>query len=229
MSENQRIYIVGGSKGGVGKSMVSMALVDYLREAKRKVILVETDTSNPDVAKAYGPIMDVEVIDLDKKEGWIDLVDICGRSSDHAVVVNTAARNNDGVGRYGETLTATLPELERKLVTLWVINWQKDSLELLADYLQAVPDGVVHVFRNAYFGEDRKYERYNNSGVRKVVEGKGGKSLTFPDVADRVAEQLYSARMPIEVAAREMSIGNRAEMSRWRKKVGTVLSEVVDG
>ena len=66
MSENQRIYIVGGSKGGVGKSMVSMALVDYLRESKRKVILVETDTSNPDVAKAYGPIMDVEVIDLDK-------------------------------------------------------------------------------------------------------------------------------------------------------------------
>ena len=143
MSENQRIYIVGGSKGGVGKSMVSMALVDYLREA--------------------------------------------------------------------------------------MINWQKDSLELLADYLQAVPDGVVHVLRNAYFGQDRKYERYNNSGVRKAVEGKGGKSLTFPDVADRVAEQLYSARMPIEVAAREMSIGNRAEMSRWRKKVGTVLSEVVDG
>ena len=156
-------------------------------------------------------------------------MDICGRSSGHAVVVNTAARNNDGVGRYGETLTATLSELERNLVTLWVINWQKDSLELLADYLQAVPDGVVHVLRNAYFGEDRKYERYNNSGVRKVVEGKGGKSLTFPDVADRVAEQLYSARMPIEVAARQMSIGNRAEMTRWRKKVGTVLSEVVNG
>lgn len=38
------IYIVGGSKGGVWKSMVSMALTNYLRGRNENVVLIETDT-----------------------------------------------------------------------------------------------------------------------------------------------------------------------------------------
>jgi MinD superfamily P-loop ATPase len=48
-----RIYWVGGSKGGVGKSMMTLATLDYLLERGTKVVLVECDTSNPDVWKAY--------------------------------------------------------------------------------------------------------------------------------------------------------------------------------
>ena len=44
------MYFVGGSKGGVGKSFVSMSLADYLTQfIGRKIKLVESDTSNPDV------------------------------------------------------------------------------------------------------------------------------------------------------------------------------------
>jgi MinD superfamily P-loop ATPase len=46
------IYWVGGGKGGVGKSMVSMALLDYLLSKGVPALLVESDTSNPDVYKA---------------------------------------------------------------------------------------------------------------------------------------------------------------------------------
>ena len=52
MSKN--IYLVGGSKGGVGKSMVTMSLIDYLQGNGESVVLIETDTSNPDVWKTYG-------------------------------------------------------------------------------------------------------------------------------------------------------------------------------
>ena len=51
-TENHPIYMIGGSKGGVGKSFVTLALVDYLRRSDLHVVLVETDTSNPDVLKA---------------------------------------------------------------------------------------------------------------------------------------------------------------------------------
>ena len=43
------IYFVGGSKGGVGKSMVAVALLDYLLEKGEDVILIESDTSNCDL------------------------------------------------------------------------------------------------------------------------------------------------------------------------------------
>ena len=44
-TKNPPIYMVGGSKGGVGKSFVTLALVDYLRRMDVDVVLVETDTS----------------------------------------------------------------------------------------------------------------------------------------------------------------------------------------
>ena len=43
------VFYVGGSKGGVGKSLFSFALVDYLLDRNTNILLVDTDTDNPDV------------------------------------------------------------------------------------------------------------------------------------------------------------------------------------
>ena len=60
--ENSPIYMVGGSKGGVDKSVGTLALVDYLRCMDVNVVLVETDTSNPDVMKAVHQGIECNVI-----------------------------------------------------------------------------------------------------------------------------------------------------------------------
>lgn len=95
-------------------------------------------------------------MNLDEADGWIQLVNLCDSNPDSVFVVNTAARNNKGVSAYGETLNSTLAELKRKLVTLWVINRQRDSLELLKEYMDAIPNAAVHVVRNGHFGEEKK-------------------------------------------------------------------------
>jgi len=223
----RNIYLVGGSKGGVGKSLVAMAMIDYLQERGESVLLIESDTSNPDTWKAYKDVTDTELLNLDEADGWIQLVNLCDSKSDSVVVINTAARSNKGVTAYGETLSSTLDELKRKLITLWVINRQRDSLELLKEYMDAIPNTMVHVVRNAYFGEEKKFELYNNSKLRTTVEGRGGRSVTFPDLADRVSDDLYSKRMTIATALRELPIGNRAELARWRAEVKKVLEGIV--
>lgn len=119
--------------------------------------------------------------------------------------------------------------MQRTLRTLWVINRQRDSLELLKEYLDALPSTVVHVVRNGYFGDERKFELYNSSKIRKTIEAADGKSLTFPDLADRVSDDLYSNRMSISKALTELPIGNRAELTRWRNQMHKVLGEVIDG
>lgn len=222
------IYLIGGSKGGVGKSLVTMATVDYLQEQRgESVLLIESDTSNPDVWKAYRESTETELVNLDEANGWIELVNLCDSKPDSVVVINTAARNNGGVSAYGETLNSTLAELKRKLVTLWVINRQRDSLELLKEYMDAIPNSAVHVVRNGHFGEEKKFELYNNSKLRTAVEARGGKSATFPDLADRVSDDIYSKRMSIAVALKEMPIGNRAELTRWRNEAKKVLEGLI--
>lgn len=223
----KNIYLVGGSKGGVGKSTVTMAALDYLTYHGENVVLIETDTSNPDVAKAYKGTTPTELVNLDEADGWIHLVNVCDSARESTVVINTAARNNHGVSAYGSTLGSTLGELQRRLVTLWVINRQRDSLELLKEYMDAIPNAEVHVIRNSYWGDERKFELYNTSKIRKSIEDRGGKSLTFPELADRVTDDLYTKRMSVALALKELPLGNRAELSRWRNDVKKVLDQVM--
>lgn len=221
------IYWVGGSKGGVGKSLVAMAVLDHLIERGDQVLLVDCDTSNPDVWKAYASHVTAECVDLDVADGWIHLVNACDTQREHTVVVNTAARSNHAVTRFGAILTEALAELNRTLVTLWVINRQRDCLELLKEFTSAVPQAAVHVIRNGYFGEEKKFELYNSSRLRETIEGNGGKSLMFPDLADRVTDDLYSKRLAVSAAFQALPLGNRAELSRWRGEARKVLAEIV--
>jgi hypothetical protein len=217
------IYMIAGSKGGVGKSCVCVGVIDTLKAHGENIVLIESDTSNPDVWKMYKDHLKTVLIDLDDANGWIDFINACDEHQDAAIIVNTAARNNRGVAAYGETLNNTLAELQRELITMWVINRQRDSLELLGEYMHSLTDSRIHVVRNGYYGEEQKFELYNGSKLRSQVEKAGGKSITFPDLADRVSDDLYSKRLSIDVAMKLLPLGNRAELTRWRNEVHKVV------
>jgi hypothetical protein len=223
------IVYVSGDKGGVGKSIATLALLDYCLNRDEPVLLVETDTSNPDVWRCYGQEAGVlsELVTLDEADGWIALLNLCEAHPDRTVVVNTAARNNVGVARHGDLLNGGAGELDRALVALWIINRQRDSVELLKRFLPSLPAATVHVLRNLYFGDEGKFERYNQSALRRTVEERGGRSLNFPDLADRVADDLFSGRLSIARALRDLPLGNRAELRRWQKACAVVLDAVI--
>ncbi len=109
---NAQIFYVGGSKGGVGKSKMSFALVDYLLGKGEKVLLIESDNSNPDVYKAHEPykndMLACGIMDLDNSDGWLDLVDSVEDYPEHIMVINSAARSNTAIALNGETLKKTL-------------------------------------------------------------------------------------------------------------------------
>jgi len=220
------VYMSSGSKGGVGKSIVSISLIHYFTVRGEKVLLVDADTANPDVGKAYGKTVDTVYINLDEKEGWMDLANLLAEHPDETVVINTPARSGEGVRLYGTLLTESMQELGRKLVTLWVINSQRDSLQLLKEYLDTVGSGTTRVMRNLYHGPERKFELYNNSKIRTAVEAQG-KTFNFPEVADRISDQLHSERMTIQKVIEVAPVGNRAEVNRWVKECATVFDGVV--
>ncbi|RQS59087.1 protein mobD [Burkholderia sp. Bp8963] len=226
MATTYPIYLVGGSKGGVGKSFVSLALADYMQRHDVPVALVETDTSNPDVMKSVQDEMHCIAYDLDEADGWIGLVNFCDERRDAALIVNTAARSQTGVARFGTTLADTLGELGRQLVVLWVINRQRDSLELLHAFSLTFPNAVTHVVRNGYFGAPDKFTLYQASQLRKSIEARGH-SIDFPELADRVADELRSRRMSIRKASETMHIGERAELLRWRRLCDTMFAKVI--
>lgn len=230
MNDINTLYLCAGDKGGTGKSMVAAALIDAFLQRGIEPILVETDTANPDVFKSYGERIQCAALSLDEADGWIQLINTIDQARGIPVIVNTAARSGSGVARYGATLRSTLGELDRKLVTLWIINRQRDSLELLADYLEAMPVSAehhAHVLRNLYFGASEKFQLYNGSDLKKRIEERGGMTLDFPDLADRVADQLATERLTIQRAFDAMPLGHRAELIRWRNEAFKSLSRIM--
>ncbi len=136
------LYFIGGSKGGVDKSFLSMALADFLTKYKnRKIILVESDTSNPDVGKTFAHNDDVEVLSLslDNADDWIELINSC-EGSNRDLVVNSATRSGEATEKFSGTLIGSLEELHIQLIQLVYfqnIN-RRDSIELLKKYMDIV-------------------------------------------------------------------------------------------
>ena len=230
MNDMNTMYLCAGDKGGTGKSMVAATLIDAFLQRGIEPLLVETDTANPDVFKSYGERIQCAALSLDEADGWIQLINTVDQARGVPVIVNTAARSGSGVARYGATLKSTLGELGRKLVTLWIINRQRDSLELLADFLEAMPLGAdhqTHVLRNLYFGASEKFQLFNGSDIKKRIEESGGKTLDFPDLADRVADQLATDRLTIQGALEAMPLGHKAELIRWRNEATMTLAQVM--
>ena len=228
---NTPMYYVGGSKGGVGKSLFSFALVDYLLQQERNVLLVDTDTDNPDVYKAHNglelPNLFCLMNALDDADGWAELLDTVQNYPEHTVVINAAARTKTSTTSYGDIMQGALQEMQRELMVFWIINRHRDSIELLHSFQQAFPGVTVHVCRNMFFGEAQRFDLYNNSKARDAVE-KAGKTLDFPAVASRVADWLYSKRMSIRAAHPEMPFGTRAELQRWRTRCAEMLTTVME-
>jgi hypothetical protein len=110
-------------------------------------------------------------------DGWISLVNLASQHRGTPVVINPAARNNLAVSKYGRTLELGAGEGSRDAL----INRQRDSVELLKEFMDALPSARVHVVRNEYFGAERKFEIYDASQLRALVEAQGGKSMTLPD------------------------------------------------
>jgi hypothetical protein len=220
------IYMIGGCKGGAGKSVVSMATIDYFQEKGEQVLLVETDTDHQDVWKCYKEETKTETIDLDSDDGWISFVEVLEANPDAIVVVNTAARNSAAVQEYGATLEHSLKELNRELITLWVMNGDLDGRLLLKRYMEAIPSSRVHVLCNRFHGPESKFEDWNQSEFKTALEAKGSKTLEFPKLASRCSDYLFNKRYSVRRASTETSIAIRAEMQRWRGLCTAVMREV---
>jgi len=213
-----KLFYVGGGKGGVGKSIATFGLYDYLKNIGKSVVLVDTDTSNPDVFKSHENV--AVFIDLDTSSGWIDLINLCDKNRDKDIIINSAARSNKGVNAYGKTLTGMLKDLDHELVVMWVLNRTRETMEALFEFKETIDVGKINVIRNLYFGEANKFTIYNESNFKVENEKKGGLTLDLPDVADRISDRLINERLSVESAFKTVSIGERAEIQRWRNEIG---------
>lgn len=240
-TRNNTIYVIGGGKGGVGKSTASHALLDCLRTpalgtaadqapAPNEVCYIESDESNPDVYKAVHDSQGVHaaVCNLDHEDGYVRLVNILGTRMDVPVVVNTAARATAALIEHGGLLAAAAQEQGRKLTMLWIINRQRDSLELLRQWLDSKQAySTVHVVRNLYFGAPEKFDRFNNGRLKAEVTG----TIDLPEVTSGLTDYMTDNRLTFwaerDSDGKAFLLGYRLALTSWRQRIRKAFAPVL--
>lgn len=222
------VYFVGGSKGGVGKTMTCLALADYLMTLNRTFSIVDADESNPDFYKPFAKLATPPPMlakPLHDDNGWLELIDFIHKQAGD-VIINSAAGSMPTLLKHGKMFEGAIAEMDQEIVVLWPINRQRDSLEALLQFTQSFA-WRTHVLKNCFFGDASKFVLFDESKIKAALEAKGWKSIIFPELADRVADQLYTDRLTLEAANDAMFIANRHALARWREDIYENFSEII--
>jgi hypothetical protein len=215
------VYLVIGGKGGVGKSAVASALMHHQEVTTGEVpALIEGDKSIPDVGWAYSDEEGVLYAEcnLIKAQGWIELLKVIEGNPNKAFVINMPPRSEDAVWEFGEALKASLSNLKKELIAVWILSANRICIDLLQEFMTRMAGTRVIAVRNLMFGPVESFETYNNSGLKLLVEETGA-TIDFPVLGGRVANQLANRHWPIARGVEQLSIGSRAELQRWQRAV----------
>lgn len=220
-----KIYFVGGDKGGVGKSLCASVLINHMIDNDRKCILVDTDTSNPDVQRQYSDEVESYLTRLSEKEGWIDIANLCEKNIEleTSIIINSKAAIAEEIKKNSHLINQIIQQPNIEFHLLWVINRQKDSLLLLKNFLGNIEVTTSTVVKNLYWGTEEKFQLFDESKIKESVTH----TITLPDLADRVADEIYTNRISLTKAQKDLSLGNRIEVSSFISSANRELEKVV--
>jgi hypothetical protein len=222
------IYFVGGCKGGVGKSLVAGGLINYLQSKNKVVGLAEADNSNPDVGYAHQGQIPMATLDLDKKEGWLDLITFCDENKGAEIVVNTGARNEEGMKAFHKIFNDTMAQEKNDIVMFWVINTNSDSVNLANNFMDIMPDVKLHIVKNGFFGEPSDFDIYDTSEAKKKIEAAGGKDGFVYKLANRVNTLYYNKSKSIKTIRETLpTLGDKAELFQFTNGLELMFNNMI--
>ncbi|NEQ53833.1 MAG: hypothetical protein F6K11_27500 [Leptolyngbya sp. SIO3F4] len=176
------IHIISGEKGGVGKSIISLALPEVLRAKGSEFVICEADRSNGDVGAAFEGkhkvIYPYFVEDADQIDQADEVLEVALSGAN--VIVNTPAQSHRAIAKWFSFGSAELAIEEGVNICFWfVTSGEHDSVSLFMDSLKEFK-GFPHVLiRNEHFTE-RIIRDYSN-----------------PDAWEPIAEAIKQHKVPL--------------------------------
>ncbi len=220
------VYLIGGEKGGVGKSMLALSLTEILQTQDQHVLTIDGDQSNPDVFKCLNnntpQNVKLATANLDTEEGWQILIENLHDFNGSAVIINSPARYRIVAEKHFDYLTTAANEHGYAIKVLWPINRQRDGLVQLASAINGYLNGLpIWVIRNLHFGDKEKFVLFEESKIKSQVTG----VLDMPDLSDRVTDKIYSERINLSNMDK-FSYSERIAIQRYLKTLSTEIEKV---
>ncbi|MFL5300427.1 MAG: hypothetical protein ACJ79R_08810 [Anaeromyxobacteraceae bacterium] len=129
------IHLIGGEKGGVGKSVVARLMAQYLIDRKLPFLGFDSDRSHGALMRFYAPFASPVV--ADRYESLDTIVEAAAEQPDRRIIVDLAAQTHEPLVRWMEdsSLLDVASDLGVKVRYWHVMDSGRDGVDLLAQLL----------------------------------------------------------------------------------------------
>lgn len=233
--KRRRIILVGGDKGGTGKSFGARTITGWLIAQGYEVAAFDGDARNGHLERYYGQSVGVERVLLRETLGWTSLYESWEQVEDNCVII-VDLPGNIGAEMADETirLKRVSEALNRDIINVWVASEEEDSIWLLDAALQVADERQTIFLMNGRFGSDpSKFKLWNGSKTRASFIRNGGIEAYLPVLPIFVRTKIARERAPFhDLSAANLGLTDRIDFDLWWAAVAAALeplSELLGG
>ncbi len=172
------VHLIGGEKGGVGKSVVARLLAQYMIDHHIPFTGFDTDRSHGALLRYYSDYASSTVID--HYESLDAIIEQASSNPEQRVLVDLAAQTHHPLGKWLEE--SGVLELARELdirICYWnVMDSGKDSADLLGKLLEQYQDQLNYVLVQNQLRDDN-FGILDASGHKQRALDLGAKVITL--------------------------------------------------
>jgi hypothetical protein len=226
------IHLVGGEKGGVGKSLVARILAQYFIDHSIPFLGFDADRSHASLLRFYAsytsPVVMEDYQSLDR------IVELAAAEADRRVLVDLAAQTHLPLSRWMEEsrLLDLTQQFNITLMYWHVMDNSFDSVELLRRLLDQFGDRLKLVLvLNQIRGE--RFDLLEASCQRTRTEQLGGKIVVLQRLADATMHKIdadstsfWSAMNHAAGAAGNLGLLERQRVWVWIKRAYEEIDKV---
>lgn len=226
---NKQIVITLGDKGGVGKSIYAMLVVDYALNCGQPTVLVEGDNNIGDVAARFRGVAGVTTLSVNLDTSGADAENAVNKlyseietTDDDFIVLNTPANASKALDLHADLIAAVSAELGYSVRVAWLLGPAAESAILAnKSAMAAVADKRIAVINRgltASAGDDHYAWLASHSADRQRWLENSGAEGELPLLLNRVAGPVKN--MPgrfTELAqpGSQLNVISRSSLWRW--------------
>jgi hypothetical protein len=184
-----KIHLIGGEKGGVGKSVVARVVAQYLIDKNMPFLGFDTDRSHGSLLRFYSDYASPVVVD--KYESLDAIVEAAVEQPDKRVLVDLAAQTHDPLVKWMDDsgVLETSEELQVSFCYWHVMDSGKDSVDLLKKLLDRFEARLNYVIvLNQLRGDN--FDIFNASGERERALALNAQIITLKRLHEPVINKI---------------------------------------
>ena len=184
-----KIHLIGGEKGGVGKSMVSRLLAQYFIDHQLPFVGFDTDRSHGSLMRFYADYASPALVD--SYEALDRIIEGAVEQPGSRVLVDLAAQTHEPLVKWmDESGVLDMADLSGITLNYWhVMDSGRDSVDLLVRLLDRFGQRLHYVLvRNQLRGDD--FGQLERSGQLERALGLGARTIDVRRLHDAVVQKI---------------------------------------